>query len=64
MSQLGCHETRQNDIQHNNKKRDNQHIDILLIPLCWVSFMLSVVNEPFMPGVVMLNVVMVSVVAP
>jgi hypothetical protein len=32
--------------------------------LCFVSFMLSVTNEPFMMSVVMLNVVMLSVLAP
>ena len=31
---------------------------------CSVSYMLSVTNEPFMLGVIMLNVVMLSVVVP
>ncbi len=37
--------------------------------LCWVSFMLSIMNKPFMPSISMLNfiimsVIMISVVAP
>jgi hypothetical protein len=30
--------------------------------LCWVSFMLSVTNKPFMLSVVMLNVIVLSAV--
>jgi hypothetical protein len=32
--------------------------------LCLVSFMLSVANKPFVPSVVILNVIMPNVVAP
>jgi hypothetical protein len=37
---------------------------ILIIALCWLSFMLSVPLKPNMLRVIMLSVVMVSVVAP
>ncbi len=36
----------------------------MVVLLCWVKFMLSVTNKPLMLIVVMLNVDMLSVVAP
>jgi len=36
----------------------------MVVLLCWVKFMLSVTNKPLMLIVVMLNVEMLSVVAP
>ncbi len=49
-----------NDIQHNNKwKAKHSVMALTRVLLGWVSLMLSVANNPFM-----LNVVMLSVVAP
>ncbi len=47
--------------RHDTQHNDNEYkISILL---CWVSFMLGVANKSIMLGVVVLNVVMISVMA-
>jgi hypothetical protein len=43
-----------NNTQHNNGKRDTQHSYIMLILTCGLSFMLTVVNKPFMLSVILL----------
>jgi hypothetical protein len=53
------------DIQHVNKCNVTLSIvtlSIMTVLLCWLSYMLSVVNEPNMLSDIMLNVVMPSVV--
>ncbi len=60
-------DTQINDILHKNEL--NATISIMIFSrmaalLPWVSFMLNVANNPFMLSVVMLNIVMLSDVAP
>ncbi len=69
-------DTSLNDIQHNNKSITSLSITTLSINapetefcytechLCWLYFMVSVTNKPFILIVIMLNVVMLSDVAP
>jgi hypothetical protein len=73
-------DTQHNDIKHNNKQIATLSITTLSITtlsmtlyveycyaeyhLCWMPFILSVTNKPFMLSVVMLNVVMLNVMVP
>ncbi len=50
--------TQHNDTQHNVTQHNGRTL------LCWVSFMLSVKNKSLMLSVILLNVIMLSVVAP
>ncbi len=49
------------DIQHNNAQHNAEHC-YAECQLCSVSFMLSVINKPFILTILMLNVIMLSVV--
>jgi len=56
------HDTQHNDIKHNNIQHNNKlntTLAVMPVLLYWQSFTLSVANKSFM-----LNVIMLSVVAP